>query len=683
MADRYWVGGTGTWDAVSTTNWSTTSGGAGGASAPTYADNVIFDSLSNATLYSVTFGQGFTGTGSISGTTLTITAATANTLAAGATINRNASLPQPTDTTYIRGGTYIVNQLTGITGGIGTYTVNISQTVTSTAIGTGASCADLTVAAPLTGTVTFTSASSNPSINIYGSMTLPSANMTWPALVEVVFCASSTGKTITTNGIGIGMGNAKCITFDGTGGGWTLGSALTSLFGSTSSGVRVISGGFTTANYAITSPRLESLGTSTRSISLGSSTVTLSGATPINFTSTGLTLTAGTSTITSSGSNFTFVGGGNTFYNVSFTRTVADTNTISGSNTFNNLSFANRNTTGLDRISFSADQTVNGALSLGAYNSNQTFRRFFKSDVPGIQRNLTVASATAFGNADFQDIVVGGAASPISGTGIGNAGNNSGITFSTPKTVYYNATAGSSWVNTVWALTSGGTPSNVNFPLVQDTAIIGDTGLNSGATITNSASMLMGRVDFSTRTLPMTWALTSVPLFYGPLFLSSAVTITGQTVPTGTAAGTYTISGLASGTVLVSATATGTLTITGTAIGNAIAGGIAAGSLTITGTSSGTVKITAGADGTLDITGASAGTVAIAAAASGTLTITGTSTGGVLVKAAASGSLTITGKAHGTGPLHMFYGTKGIIGAYYGNQAISRIYVGETIVLSS
>ena len=48
MADRYWVGGTGTWDATSTANWSTSSGGAGGASVPTAADNVIFDAGSDA-----------------------------------------------------------------------------------------------------------------------------------------------------------------------------------------------------------------------------------------------------------------------------------------------------------------------------------------------------------------------------------------------------------------------------------------------------------------------------------------------------------------------------------------------------------------------------------------------------------------------------------------------------------
>jgi hypothetical protein len=44
MANRYWVGGTGTWDSSSTANWSATPGGASGASAPTVADDVFFDS---------------------------------------------------------------------------------------------------------------------------------------------------------------------------------------------------------------------------------------------------------------------------------------------------------------------------------------------------------------------------------------------------------------------------------------------------------------------------------------------------------------------------------------------------------------------------------------------------------------------------------------------------------------
>jgi hypothetical protein len=54
MADRYWVGGAGTWNAANTANWSDTSGGAGGFSVPTSLDDVYFDAASNATGYTVT-----------------------------------------------------------------------------------------------------------------------------------------------------------------------------------------------------------------------------------------------------------------------------------------------------------------------------------------------------------------------------------------------------------------------------------------------------------------------------------------------------------------------------------------------------------------------------------------------------------------------------------------------------
>lgn len=48
MANRYWVGGAGTWDNATTTNWSDTSGGPSGFSAPTTADDVFFNSSSGS-----------------------------------------------------------------------------------------------------------------------------------------------------------------------------------------------------------------------------------------------------------------------------------------------------------------------------------------------------------------------------------------------------------------------------------------------------------------------------------------------------------------------------------------------------------------------------------------------------------------------------------------------------------
>jgi hypothetical protein len=75
MADRYWVGGSGTWSSSSTTNWSATSGGSSGASVPTSNDNVIFNSASSASSYSVAlalddnlYAQSLTIDGPASGT---------------------------------------------------------------------------------------------------------------------------------------------------------------------------------------------------------------------------------------------------------------------------------------------------------------------------------------------------------------------------------------------------------------------------------------------------------------------------------------------------------------------------------------------------------------------------------------------------------------------------------------
>lgn len=53
MANRYWRGGTGTWNSTNTTNWSATSGGAGGASVPTAADAVIFNASSGGGVCSI------------------------------------------------------------------------------------------------------------------------------------------------------------------------------------------------------------------------------------------------------------------------------------------------------------------------------------------------------------------------------------------------------------------------------------------------------------------------------------------------------------------------------------------------------------------------------------------------------------------------------------------------------
>ena len=59
MAKRFWVGGAGTWDASSTSNWAASTGGAPGASAPIAIDVAIFDANSGNG-YTVTLGSNVT-----------------------------------------------------------------------------------------------------------------------------------------------------------------------------------------------------------------------------------------------------------------------------------------------------------------------------------------------------------------------------------------------------------------------------------------------------------------------------------------------------------------------------------------------------------------------------------------------------------------------------------------------
>jgi hypothetical protein len=63
MANRYWVGGTASWDSTAGTKWSATSGGAGGASVPTSVDDVFFDANSGSPNVSISVGN--TGCASI------------------------------------------------------------------------------------------------------------------------------------------------------------------------------------------------------------------------------------------------------------------------------------------------------------------------------------------------------------------------------------------------------------------------------------------------------------------------------------------------------------------------------------------------------------------------------------------------------------------------------------------
>jgi hypothetical protein len=145
-------------------------------------------------------------------------------------------------------------------------------------------CLDLTV---LIGT-TF---SGIGTLTISGSMSFNAGIVSWPSTGTVTFNATTTGKTVTTNGTTI----TGLITFDGVGGAWTLGSALSC------GSVSFAGGTLNTAGYAVSSASFIATGFSVRTLTLGSSTWTITGsgagAWDTLTGSTNLTVSAASSTI--------------------------------------------------------------------------------------------------------------------------------------------------------------------------------------------------------------------------------------------------------------------------------------------------------------------------------------------------------------------------------------------------
>ena len=433
MANRYWVGGTGTWVAGSTTNWSASSGGASGASVPTAADSVFFDQA-------------------------------------------------------------------------GTYTVTLTGALT---------CLDFTVSA---GTVTF-SGTGTPTIS--GSISLL-AGTVWSATGVITFNSNTfTNRTITTNGTAFtGSSGAASLTFLGAGGSgiYRLGSALTLSNGN----ITLTQGNFQTLGFAVTISNGSFIASSgaVSNISFVNSTISINGTTSpaININTNGLTFSATNSQINIISSTATgiTVSGNLTFNNVAFTSTTLAAKTITQSvstatTTYNNLSFVAASTVGVTNVTFVGNQTINGTLSTTGTAGNR--RVFFSVLDYGIGWTLTCNSAASLTDADFRDIYVKGTAAPISGTRIGNRGNNSGITFSTPKTVYWNLGGTQNWNADGWAATSGAAVNTNNFPLPQDTAVF-DNSFAAGTTV-NINGNYVGSVNSSTRTTALTVGITSAAICYG------------------------------------------------------------------------------------------------------------------------------------------------------------------------
>jgi hypothetical protein len=478
------------------------------------------------------------------------TTARSATLSAGVTWASTALVLNPARTLYWVGGTAAWDNIAGTkwslsSGGASGEDIprfgddvffNSASGASTVTISAGNNGAKSITCTGFTGTLAGSSA-----ISLYGNLTLV-AGMTY----------SYTGPTITFFSDAVITSAGKTlgpITFNNPGAVFSLADSC-SLPSNT---LTVTAGTFNTNNFSLSVDQFIASGSQLRTINLGSSAVTVSAtSTAITFAA-GITLNAGTSAISITGGQPSLTASGLTFYNVTYTTTnPSNTISISGSNTFNNLTFAGDNSTNsIYDVTFNGNTTVNGTLSLNANSPSATARMRIRSNSFGVTQTLTCATIAAMRDVDFRDITIAGAATPLSGTRLGDGGGNSGITFAAGVNKYWNLAGGGTWGgSTAWALTSGGTPAIVNFPLPQDNCIFEATGLNSGATVSfgSSDDWWWNTIDMSARTTnTMTLSLSSSqPNVLGDWINGTGVTVSGTTLSiffTGRATQTITSAG--------------------------------------------------------------------------------------------------------------------------------------------
>lgn len=421
MANRYWVGGTGTWDASNTANWSATSGGAGGASVPTSADGAIFNASSGAGVCTIAavvpclfmYTSGYTGTIAFGSNKVQI-------YGNNTTVFEGAA-------TYSITGTPLVDLV--YSGSVGTRTIVSGTPTEANAVSFNITAGTDIIAGPATGkNLDFTGFSGTLAAGtrtIYGGLTL-SSGMTLAATVNnLVFASTSASpQFITSNGRVFD----NPIRFNGVGGVWKLADKLTIAAGRS---VTLFNGTFDANDKDVEiGSFLTSTGTKTLTLGTGTWVVKDAG-TSWNANDATLTVSASTATISmTNASAKTFAGGGKVWPTLNQGGTGALT--VQQSNTFANIT----NTVQPATITLTAGttQTVTNFTASGTsgnlitLNSSSAGSRATLLDNSGVVSvsYLSIRDIAATGSADWQ---------AYTSNGNVDAGNNIGWEFTNPSPI--------------------------------------------------------------------------------------------------------------------------------------------------------------------------------------------------------------------------------------------------------
>lgn len=361
--------------------------------------------------------------------------------------------------------------------------------LTQTAAGTSIQVGDATAGAGNVA-ISFSSGSTYNTSGSNGNITLVST--------------SATQQTITTNGKSL-----TNLLLNGVGSSYVLTDDLT---WNSAAQVAHNAGTFDTANYTLTGGSFSAGGTSTRTLTLGSSAINLStnwGASNVTL----LTVTANTAVVTinssSTGNQAILIGKDWNGLSMILNSTTNST-TISVGGTGARLANLTLNCGAAQMVEylFTDSLTITGAFT--TTGDSVTNRVVVASSVLGTQRTLT-ANTTSISNTDFRDIAGAGSGSwAITSGYTGDRGGNSNISFTTPLPTTI-STAGSTNDASKW---SGG-----RVPLPQD-----DVTFSGSANITLNHTVIGANVDMSsyTGTLSLTSTATEYSI-YGSVTLGSGM----------------------------------------------------------------------------------------------------------------------------------------------------------------
>jgi hypothetical protein len=243
------------------------------------------------------------------------------------------------------------------------------------------------------------------------------------------------------------------------------------------------------------------------SISANTSVWTLTGANAIMKIASGTPNMNGLSVVFSGSGTADFgLAGGGTFANVTRTGTASKTDTFT-----------------------MGPSTITGTLTI---NGNSSANRVLVcSSTLGTAVTVT-AAAVSISNSDFRDITKAGAAnwnlSAISG-GAGDAGGNTGITFTTAATQYWSGTTGNWSDASKWFLATGGTGGAGRVPLPQDDVVFDASSFTTtGQTVTADMARLGKSITWTGVTNTPTLTRSVANTIYGSLTLASGMTTTSD-----------------------------------------------------------------------------------------------------------------------------------------------------------